>query len=43
VETTGGLAPTTGCDATKVGAAVNVPYTSDYYFYRARKGQHDSD
>jgi hypothetical protein len=37
VNTTGGLAPTTGCDATKVGAAVNVPYTADYYFYRSRR------
>ena len=35
VNTTGGLAPTGGCDASSVGAARNVPYTSDYYFYRA--------
>ncbi len=35
VNTTGGLPPASGCDATSVGAAVNVPYTSDYYFYRA--------
>jgi len=33
VNTTGGLAPASGCDATTVGAATNVPYTSDYYFY----------
>ncbi|MGH2350843.1 MAG: DUF3455 domain-containing protein [Chloroflexota bacterium] len=35
VNTTGGLAPTSGCDATTVGAAANVPYTSDYYFYKS--------
>ena len=35
VNTTGGVAPATGCDATTVGAAVNVPYTADYYIYRA--------
>ena len=34
VNTTGGLAPASGCEATTVGAAANVPYTSDYYFYR---------
>jgi Protein of unknown function (DUF3455) len=33
VNTVGGLAPTTGCDGTTVGAAANVPYTADYYFY----------
>jgi len=33
VNTTGGLAPAGGCDATTVGAAANVPYTADYYFY----------
>ena len=35
VNTTGGLAPTSGCDGYSVGAARNVEYTSDYYFYRA--------
>ena len=35
VNTTGGLAPNTGCNGANVGAARNVPYTSDYYFYRA--------
>lgn len=34
VNTTGELAPASGCDATTVGAAANVPYTSDYYFYK---------
>jgi hypothetical protein len=33
INTTGGLAPTTGCDGTNVGAAANVPYTADYVFY----------
>lgn len=32
VNTTGGLAPTTACS---VGDTANVPYTADYYFYRA--------
>jgi hypothetical protein len=35
LETTGGLAPATGCDATTVGAAARVPYTATYYFYKA--------
>jgi hypothetical protein len=34
VNATGGLAPDGGCDATSVGATANVPYTSDYYFYK---------
>ena len=38
VNTTGGLAPASGCDAAALGAASNVPYTADYYFYKA---QHD--
>ena len=35
VNTTGGVAPATGCDAEHVGATAPVPYTADYYFYRA--------
>jgi hypothetical protein len=35
LNTTGGLAPTTGCDAAHVGASAPVFYTADYYFYRA--------
>jgi hypothetical protein len=35
VNTTGGLAPTSGCDASTLGAARNVAYTADYYFYKA--------
>jgi hypothetical protein len=36
VNTRGGLAPTSGCDAANVGAKRSAPYTADYYFYRAR-------
>ena len=35
VNTTGGVAPTTGCDAGHLGATAPVFYTADYYFYRA--------
>ncbi len=35
LETTGGLAPATGCDATTVGAGARVPYTAAYYFLKA--------
>lgn len=35
VNTTGGLAPATGCDASHVGATARIPYTADYYFFRA--------
>lgn len=38
VNTTGGVAPATGCSSTKdVGAMTLVPYTADYYFYKAEK------
>jgi hypothetical protein len=33
-DTSGGVAPTTGCDATHTGATVRVPYTALYSFYR---------
>lgn len=33
LDTTGGLAPTTGCDATSVGETARVDYTATYYFY----------
>ena len=39
VNTTGGLPPTSTCDATTVGDAVNVPYTADYYFYRLAEAE----
>ena len=35
VNTTGGKAPTTGCDASHPGEEVRVPYTAEYFFYRA--------
>jgi hypothetical protein len=35
LNTTGGLAPATGCDAGHVGATAPVFYTADYYFYQA--------
>ena len=35
VNTTGGLAPTTGCDAEHLGQEARVAYTAEYYFYRA--------
>jgi hypothetical protein len=37
VNTTGGLTPASGCDASTAGAAANVPYTADYYFYKPGK------
>jgi len=36
VNTTGGLAPTTGNDAAHLGQEVRVPYTAEYFFYRAK-------
>ena len=36
VNTAGGLAPTTDCDADHLGQAVPVPYTAEYFFYRAK-------
>jgi hypothetical protein len=33
VNTTGGVAPTSGCDAAHVGATARVDYTADYFFY----------
>lgn len=39
LNTTGGLAPSTGCSSlTDVGNQAFVPYTADYYFYKAVKG-----
>jgi hypothetical protein len=36
VNTTGGLAPSTGCsEAAQIGTVRFVPYTADYFFYRA--------
>jgi hypothetical protein len=37
LNTTGGAAPSTGCAAsTDVGSQTLVPYTADYYFYKAQ-------
>ena len=33
INTSGGVAPTTGCDASTVDTLVRVPYAADYYFY----------
>jgi len=33
INTSGGVAPTGGCDATTVDTLVRVPYSADYYFY----------
>jgi hypothetical protein len=34
LDTHGGAAPATGCDAASVGAETKVPYTATYVFYR---------
>jgi hypothetical protein len=33
VRTSGGVAPTAGCDASHIGTVQKVPYTADYYFF----------
>jgi hypothetical protein len=35
LNTAGGVAPATGCDATTVGAETRVAYSADYYFFTA--------
>jgi hypothetical protein len=35
VQTVGGVAPAAGCDASNAAKIARVPYTADYYFYRA--------
>jgi hypothetical protein len=38
LNTSGGIAPATGCSqTTDVGAVVLVPYSADYFFYKARR------
>ena len=40
VNTEGGVAPATGCSTTaQLGAIALVPYSTDYFFYRAGNGQ----
>jgi hypothetical protein len=36
LDTTAGLAPTTGCDADHVGAQSSIDYTATYYFYEPK-------
>lgn len=36
VNTSGGKAPTTGCGPSGLGTEVSIPYTAEYYFYKAR-------
>jgi Protein of unknown function (DUF3455) len=43
LETAGGIAPATGCDATTVGAGARVPYTATYYFSKADDGSEHGD
>ena len=35
VNTSGGKAPLTGCDPLNIGTEIRVPYTAEYYFYKA--------
>jgi hypothetical protein len=35
LQTVGGIAPSVGCDATGAGKVAKVPYTANYYFYKA--------
>ena len=35
LDTVGGVAPSTGCDAAHLGTEVLVPYRSSYFFYVA--------
>jgi len=35
INTTGGVAPAHGCDEAHAGATTAVPYTADYYFFKA--------
>jgi hypothetical protein len=37
VNTSGGVQPSTGCSESSVGSTVLVPYTTDYFFYKAVK------
>ena len=36
VNTTGGIAPATGCDASRSGSEARVAFSADYYFYKRR-------
>jgi len=43
LDTAGGLAPTTGCDADHVGTVARVDYAATYFFYKAREEHLDQD
>ncbi len=44
LNTSGGVAPSTGCSqATDVGSKAFVPYTADYFFYRLPGSDDDDD
>ena len=45
LNTTGGVAPATGCaQSTDVGTRAFIPYKADYFFYKATKRHaHDHD
>jgi hypothetical protein len=38
LETTGGLAPATGCDVDHIGDTADVDYTAKYFFYESSDG-----
>lgn len=40
LKTSGGVAPSAGCtQSTNVGKSALVPYTADYFFYKAAKSK----
>jgi hypothetical protein len=43
LETTGGIAPATGCDAGHVGDVARVDYTATYFFYEATDGDGEGE
>jgi Protein of unknown function (DUF3455) len=44
LNTSGGVAPATGCSmSTDVGKRAFVPYTTDYYFYKAADSEEDDE
>jgi uncharacterized protein DUF3455 len=45
VNTSGGVAPSTGCaELAQVGQRMFVPYTADYFFYKPKRGHaHEDD
>jgi len=42
LDTAGGTAPVSGCDADHVGSIARVDYTATYFFYEARGGKSES-